>query len=199
MPKDTKQPLRIFPENWLYPSNLQQFFNSPQPLHIDLGSGKGRFILATAQKRPEINILGIERQLVRVRKVGKHAVRRHLDNIRLLRIEGQYAVNHLIPDESVNSYYVFFPDPWPKKKHAFHRLFNPVFLDGLYRTLENKGVVHFATDHLPYFYSVSNILSQDKRFSEIPHFEPSPDELTDFELLFRDNKAIARMSVTKIK
>lgn len=200
-----KQPLpetyRILPDDWLHPLRLERWFpageTGPKPLEVDVGCGKGRFLLARAAAHPEINYLGIERQLVRVRRVDRQAALRGLTNIRLLRMEAYYAVTYLIPAGSVTTYYILFPDPWPKKRHHEHRLFNRMFLDSLHRTLVSGGRVHFATDHLPYFDEVVSIIRFDPRFAEIPAFEPNEEERTDFELLFLGRTRIGRYSFEK--
>ena len=188
---------RIFPSNWLNPLPLAEYFDTSRPLEIDIGCGKGRFILARAATHPDVNFLGIDRMLRRIRKVDNKARRLKLGNIRLLRMEAYYATTYLIPAESVSTYYIFFPDPWPKKRHHEHRLFNPVYLDALNRTLKTGGRVHFATDHLPYFEEVREILRNDQRFAEVAPFEPTPDEWTDFELYYRQHASIGRCSFQK--
>ncbi|MGA1193997.1 MAG: tRNA (guanine(46)-N(7))-methyltransferase TrmB, partial [Kiritimatiellia bacterium] len=120
-----------------------------------------------------------------------------LENVRLIRIEGYYAVSYLIPADSIRTYYIFFPDPWPKKRHHENRIFNPRFVDALHRTLETGGVVHIATDHLPYFEDIAETMRGDKRFTEIEPFAPQPEERTDFELWYLDKKPIGRCSFRK--
>ena len=186
------------PEEWLGPLPVREWFAHPErPFEIDLGSGKGRFLLARAAKNPEVNFLGIDRMLKRIRKVDNRARRLDLDNIRLMRMEGYYAVAHLMPAGAVRTYYVFFPDPWPKARHEGHRLFNAPFLEALHRTLEPGGVVHAATDHWPYFEQLSGIFAADARFEAIEPFVPPEDEQTDFERYYVEQKPIGRLSVRK--
>jgi len=189
---------RIYPDNWLTPTNFQQFFDKEQPLVVDLGSGKARFLLAYAKAHPEKNIFGIERMLKRIKKTNNKIIRQNLANIRIARLEANYAVNYLMPEKAVESYFVYFPDPWPKKKHHFNRLMNPQSLDGIYRTLTDEGTLHFATDHLHYYFQVMSLLDKDKRFESIEPYMPSDEERTDFELQFRDKKAIGRFSIKKV-
>jgi len=181
--------LRIHPDQVLEPINLAGFFEHPEhPLEVDLGCGKGRFLLASAAKHPEINFLGIDRMLKRIKKVDKKSLRQELFNIRLFRMEGYYATTYLIPPQSVDTYYIFYPDPWPKEKHHDNRLFNTKFMEALARTLKPGGKIHASTDHLPYFEKIYSLLKNDSRFEETNTFHPSEDEVTDFELLFAHKK-----------
>ena len=132
---------RIYPDNWLTPTNFQQFFDKEQPLVVDLGSGKARFLLAYAEANPNKNIFGIERMLKRIKKTNNKIARQGPTNIRIARLEAYYAVNYLIPAKSVHRYFVYFPDPWPKKKHHFNRIMNPQSLDGIYKIYRDAFLI----------------------------------------------------------
>ena len=193
--KETK--LRIFPDNWLTPYDFKNAFPHPQhPLEVDIGSGKGRFLVARSGRFPSVNFLGIERMLGRVHQAGRRCERAGRENVRLFRMEGYYAIRHLMPENYVANYYFFFPDPWPKARHHDQRLFNTAFMDALYRTLQPGGALHIATDHLPYFDEIYELLSTDSRFKEIPAFYPIEEERTDFELIF-SHKKVGRCSFQK--
>ena len=196
MPVETS--LRIFPPDWIRPLPLGAFFGNDRPIEIDLGCGKGRFLLAHAAAHRAVNFLGVDRMLRRIRKVDNRARRLGLNNIRLLRMEAYYASTYLLPAEAIATYYIFFPDPWPKKRHHDHRLFNPRFMDALQRTLASRGAVHFATDHLPYYAEVRALILADRRFTEIPPFIPMPEEQTDFELYYASRTPIGRFSFCKV-
>ena len=197
-----EESLRVVPATeaeWLGPLAVRDFFAHPERrLEIDLGCGKGRFLLARAAKAPETNFLGIDRMLRRIRKVDNRARRLDLGNIRLMRLEAYYAVAHLLPAGAVDAYYIFFPDPWPKAKHEGHRLFNARFLDALHRTLAPGGVAHAATDHLPYFEQLSEVFAGDARFAPIAPYVPPEDEQTDFERYYIASKPIGRLSVRRV-
>ena len=189
--------LRVFPPDCTQPMPLAAMFGNAQPIELDLGCGKGRFLLARAAAHPEVNFFGVDRMLRRIRKVDNRARRLDLGNIRLLRMEGYYATTYLLPPASISTFYIFFPDPWPKKRHHEHRLFNPRFMDALHRALVPGGVLHFATDHQPYFAEVHALLQADPRFKELAPFVPTPDEQTDFELYYVGRTAIGRCSCQK--
>ena len=162
-----------------------------------MGCGKGRFLLARAAAHPEVNFLGVDRLLGRIQKVDRKACRLGLSNARLLRMDGFYATTYLVPPLSVRAYHLFFPDPWPKTRHHYHRLFNEPYMEALHRTLLPGGAVNLATDHLPYFAEIVAILAEDPRFEPLPAFVPAEAEVTDFELLFRGQKPIGRCSFRK--
>lgn len=159
-------------------------FGRRQPLEVDIGSGKGRFLLARAAACPEVDFIGIERQRRRVEKVATKAARAGLTNIRLLHTEIRFALERLLPDQAVQTFYVFYPDPWPKRRHHPRRLINADFVRLLHRKLQPHGQVHFATDHLDYFAAAKPLFEASPLFSRCEPFMPEPDEQTDFELRF---------------
>jgi tRNA (guanine-N7-)-methyltransferase len=173
------------PPNWLDPLPLVQLFGREAPLEVDVGCGKGRFLLARAAQFPERNFLGIERQLGRVGKVDGKLLRAAITNARLLRLEADYSIRYLLPPESVDTFYIFFPDPWPKRRHQSHRLFQRAFIDNLLLALRIDGRIHLRTDHLDYYESALALLSARDDLQQIETFEPSDAERTEFEILFR--------------
>ena len=173
------------PANWLDPLEWSQVFPEPtRQLEIDIGCGKGGFLLWAAGAHPSTNYLGIERQLVRLRKVDKKILTRQLANARLLRIEAGYFVGKLIPTQSVNAYYVLFPDPWPKRRHQANRLFQPAFVAELNRTLRPGGTVHVATDDLDYFAQIQKVMRESGRFRETAADILPVEAQTEFEKVF---------------
>jgi tRNA (guanine-N7-)-methyltransferase len=189
---------RIFPDQFLDPIDFSGQFNDPtQPLEIDLGCGKGRFLLRRSVTHPQINFLGIDRLLGRIRKIDSKLQRRGISNARVIRFDGDYVLNYLVPEKSVDTYYYFFPDPWPKKRHHENRLFKMRTADAIHKTLKSGGILHIATDHVGYFEEMHALMSADERFEAAPVFFPADEERTDFELMFRDTRPTCRCSFQK--
>jgi tRNA (guanine-N7-)-methyltransferase len=180
----------INPPDWLNPLNLDDWFpgpaagTPPAPLHIDIGCGKGRFLQAVAAGDPDGRFLGIDRLLVRLRKIDRRLQREGIANVRLLRLEAAYALRYLIPTAGARRVTIFFPDPWPKRRHHRRRLLGPAFLDDLHRVLLPGGRIDIATDHLDYFSWIQTAFARDPRFEACEPFVTPPEQRTEFELQF---------------
>src|SRR5262249_26678431 len=107
--------------------------------------------------------LGIERLLNRVRSSVRKAAA--LENVRLLRIESSYAVRYLLPAESVEAFYLLFPDPWPKRRHHPRRIVTPDFFDSIHTALQKNGAVYVATDDVEYFGKIGEIAESNPGFA----------------------------------
>ena len=154
------------------------------PLEIEIGCGNGRFLAAQAAKHPETHYIGIERMLGRVRKLSRKAERLPARNLHALRLEAFYTFYYLLPEHRLRTVYVFFPDPWPKRRHHRHRLFSPLFLDVLWMRLEEGGIIQIATDHQEYCTEIRKVFDASSRFKEVPAMTRTNEEHTDFEQLF---------------
>jgi len=143
--------------------DLEKIFGRKALLHVDLGCGDGSFLCALAQRMPDKNFLGIERLLNRVRTSVRKAA--GLDNVRLLRVESSYAVRYLLPAESVETFYLLFPDPWPKHRHHRRRIVTPNFLSSIHGALQKNGSIYIVTDDVDYFGKIKEISESDPGFS----------------------------------
>ena len=130
---------------------LAQLFSRSGPLEVELGSGDGSFLVACAKQNPERNFLGVERLLGRIRKTARKSVRAGLTNLRGIRIESAYLLEFLLPRNSVSALHIYFPDPWPKRKHQRHRLINERFPALASQALVPAGRIYLRTDHLEYY------------------------------------------------
>jgi tRNA (guanine-N7-)-methyltransferase len=164
--------------------DLAAMFSRVQPLEVELGSGDGSFLVNYARLHPERNFLGVERLLGRLRKLDRKARRASLANLRGVRIESAYFVEFLLPRHSVTALHVYFPDPWPKRKHRKNRLINARFTEIARQALAPGGIVYLRTDDADYFSQMTAV------FAANPAYEPvdTPTELsavvTDFERNF---------------
>lgn len=156
----------------------------PAPIEIEIGCGNGRFLASRAAKNPGTHYIGIERMLGRIRKLNRKAERLPAQNVHVLRLEAFYTFYYLLPEHRLRTVYVFFPDPWPKRRHHHHRLFSPRFLDALWMRLEQGGTIQVATDHQLYFGQIRERFLASPRFQEIPPMTRGEDEQTDFEQMF---------------
>ena len=161
--------------------NLAEMFSTAQPLEVELGSGDGSFLVEYAARHPERNFIGVERLLGRIRKMDRKGQRAGLMNLRGVRIESAYFLEYLLPAHSAGALHVYFPDPWPKRKHRRHRLIDERFPALAQMALAPGGRVYFRTDDRNYFEQMLEV------FAANPFFRPvaTPDELaglrTDFE------------------
>jgi len=175
-----------------------QLFGRNAPLHVDLGCGDGSLLFEMAQQFPTRNFLGIERLTKRVEKVRRKAEK--IENLRVLRADTLFAVRCLLPESSVETFYLLFPDPWPKRRHQFRRIFTADFLDAIAVALEQHGVLRVATDQLDYFQQIERISCAHLQFQVVPQ---SPDDslfpVTKFERRFREQGLpIYRLTLRKI-
>jgi tRNA (guanine-N7-)-methyltransferase len=155
--------VELIPESYVAPLDLEKTFGRVAPFHVDLGCGDGSFLCALAREAPERNFLGIERLLGRVRSATRQAAT--VGNVRLLRMESSYAVRYLLPVGSVETFYLLFPDPWPKRRHHRRRIVTRDFLSSVHNALKKNGIIYIATDHLNYLEEIKKIARSNPGFA----------------------------------
>jgi tRNA (guanine-N7-)-methyltransferase len=174
----------IRPPSYVERLDVHGLFSARQPLEVELGAGDGSFLAQWAKENPGTNFLAVERLLGRLRKIERKSRRDGLENVRGLRLEAGYLAEYLIPRESVNAFHIYFPDPWPKRKHRANRLINERFTEVLRAALRAEGVVYLRTDDADYFAQMTNAFGANQNFAPVA----TPDELalvrTDFERQF---------------
>lgn len=137
--------------------NWQSRFPKAQPLNIEIGMGKGQFIVEMARQHPERNFIGIEIQTSVIAVALKKVVASELTNIQMVHTDGE-AVNTLFNPGEVAGLFLNFSDPWPKKRHAKRRLTSPVFLAHYQDVLQPGGQLQFKTDNRGLFeYSLQSL------------------------------------------
>ena len=179
--------IELIPETQATPLDPAQLFGRVAPLHADLGCGDGSFLRALATEYPETNFLGIERLLRRVRSSDRKAAT--LPNVRIIRSETSFFLRHLLPPESVDVFYLLFPDPGPKRRHHRRRIISSDFLDAIAACLKSAspartgGSLFVATDHDDYFAAIRNLLGESSDFVPVEGIWPLP--ASTFEQRFR--------------
>jgi tRNA (guanine-N7-)-methyltransferase len=151
--------LEVLPGQVEGPLRFEAIFGRPGPVEIEIGIGKGRFILDEAERRPEVNFLGLEWSLKHLRIARDRAARRGLTNVRLHRSDARHVVSDLVRDAAVARVHVYCPDPWPKKRHHKRRLFTPDTARHLERILEAGGYLNVSTDVGEYFEEIVRVVS----------------------------------------
>lgn len=124
-------------------------FGAARPVEVEIGPGRGETFLAAAAARPATNFFGIERVTGAAEQIQATAAAHDLVNVRVVAGDARCIVVHLVPDDSVTAYHIYFPDPWPKTRHRHRRLATPAFGAALARTLVPGGTVHVLSDLRP--------------------------------------------------
>ncbi|HWD20311.1 MAG TPA: tRNA (guanosine(46)-N7)-methyltransferase TrmB [Verrucomicrobiae bacterium] len=192
-------PIIFLAESIVERLNLAPLFPVAQPLEVELGSGDGSFLAQYAARHPERNFIGVERLLGRLRKLERKSQRAGLSNLRAIRLEAAYFLEWLLPRHSVTALHVYFPDPWPKRKHRKHRLINDRFPLLARDVLAPEGMVYLRTDDADYFAQMQTVFAASPLFT----CAETPDELaavvTDFERNFHKQGVGTRRAAYRLK
>jgi tRNA (guanine-N7-)-methyltransferase len=172
------------PPNLIDRLEWTDLFQTQRPIELELGSGDGSFLAQWAQENPTTNFLGVERLLGRLKKLERKGRRMGLSNLRLMRFEAAYLIQHLIPPHSLHALHVYFPDPWPKRRHRDRRLINDRFKQCASQILIPSGVVWLRTDDTDYFEQMTTVFGADRRFEAVATPETLAKVTTDFEREF---------------
>ena len=165
--------LEDYPSVALKPEDLDgkidfvRIFGRPGRVHIEIGTGKATFLLNEAMAQPHVNFLGIERARKYYRCAVDRIGRWGLKNVRIIRTDAAAFLADFVPGDSVDCFHVYFPDPWPKRRHHKRRFFCPANLQQLLRTLKTGGQLRIATDHPDYFEQIKKLVGAG------PHTCPS--------------------------
>ncbi|MCE4956382.1 tRNA (guanosine(46)-N7)-methyltransferase TrmB [Macrococcoides caseolyticum] len=168
--------------------NITSWFDEVQPIHIEVGSGMGRFITEMAKANPEINYIGIERDKNVMIRIVEKAIEQDIKNLRLLTVDAEKLTELFNPGE-IDRIYLNFSDPWPKTRHAKRRLTHANFLS-IYKTiLKEDGEIHFKTDNQGLFeFSIESMSQYGMKLKNINlnlHAnEPADNIKTEYEEKF---------------
>ncbi len=185
--------------------DFARIFGRSGPVHIEIGAGKATFLLNQARVQPGTNFLGIEW----ANKYYRHAVDRigrwALTNVRIIRAEAAAFLADFVPQGSVECFHIYFPDPWPKKRHHKRRLVCNANLEQFLRCLKPGGVIKIATDHSEYFEQIQSVLGRQENKIEEIDFLPTVGATegewvgTNFERKYvKEQRPIYTIAVRKI-
>jgi tRNA (guanine-N7-)-methyltransferase len=197
---------RITPENQAAPPPLiwRHIFANDLPVEIEVGFGKGLFLLSASQANPAINFLGIEIERKYQLYTATRLAKRNLANVRLICGDARFVLAEAVPPASVQAVHVYFPDPWWKNRHRKRRVFNAEFAAACTRVLRPAGRLHVVTDVAEYYSDIRKLLEQQGNLKECPppevkDPEHEQDYLTNFERKYRKvGKPIHRALYQKI-
>ena len=154
-------------------------FGRHAPCILEIGFGMGETTAEVAQRQPENNFLGIEVHSPGVGSLLRKIAERQLDNVRIVQHDAVEVVRDMIAPGSLRGIHVFFPDPWPKKRHHKRRLLQPAFVTELARRLEPGGYLHVATDWQDYAEHIVEVLADEallentaQRYAARPNYRP---------------------------
>ena len=167
--------------------DLRAVFGNDAPVELELGIGKGRFIIQQAMERPDTNFIGVEWASRYYRMVAERAAKRGLSNLRLIRDDAGHVVRDTLRDASISVLHVYFPDPWPKAKHNKRRLIQAPFATEAARVLKPGGLVKLATDHEDYAIQMEAVFRADPNFKQTWRAvgADAPEGVTNWEVKFR--------------
>jgi tRNA (guanine-N7-)-methyltransferase len=176
------EPIGVDVETLPHPIVWKDLFGNDHPVELEIGMGKGTFLTDQAKARPETNFFGLEYARWFWRYASDRLRRNNCSNARTARAEAAYFVKEFVSDSSLTVVHIYFPDPWPKKRHHKRRLIQKPFLEQIERILKPAGRLQIVTDHQDYFQQIQEVV----RASRLKEMEYLVNEVgTNFERKYR--------------
>ena len=136
--------------------------SNSQTWEVEIGCGKGKFLLARAEENPKTFFIGIDKAGKWMKKSAARLEKKRLNNLKFIKGDVREVLEKIIPKKSVDVFHIYFPDPWPKRRHNKRRTLDGDFFLLLHERLKSKGLIEIATDYLDYFNAIKKVLSQSK-------------------------------------
>ena len=188
---------------YIFPIKANEIFNNNKKTALEVGFGEGEFLVELASKNNDWNFIGIEIKQHRFKLACKLADKYSLSNTKLLHIEAEIALRQVFDKNMFHTVYINFPDPWPKRRHSKHRLFNQEFINQLSKVLVLGGKVKVKTDHPDYITQIIDEFNKSDNFADVfskqGYIIDENDTKTRFETEFRQlGKEIYSASFTNL-
>jgi tRNA (guanine-N7-)-methyltransferase len=149
------------------PMNLPGIFGNRRPVELEIGPGKGSFLLRRARQRSDLNFLGVEWGTAYAAYAADRAYRAGQTNIRIICADAADLFRKALTESCLWQVHVYFPDPWPKRKHHRRRLLKPAFIRHVHRALWPGGQLRVITDHAEYFRQICRSLAGVRGFARL--------------------------------
>ena len=147
--------------------DLPKIFGNNNPIHLEIGSGRGEFIYMKALQNPNINFIAVDIKEKRIKAIIRKLDMKTHPNVRVIKMFVDEESIKIFPFNTIRYLYIMFPDPWPKRKHHKRRMINDKFIEVLYRLLSFNGVLEIVTDHKGYAEWIKNHFINQNKFTPI--------------------------------
>jgi tRNA (guanine-N7-)-methyltransferase len=164
--------------------DFHTLFGNGNRVVLEIGSGKGRFLIGSALEQPDVNFVGIEKSLHYHRVIRDRVLKRSIPNVRLINHDAFLVLQKMTGDRSLSEIHIYFPDPWPRKREQKRRIIRPEALQEMWRTLVDGGSGIFVTDHRDYFDVAAPLIAEHFR-SEARTPGPDDPPRTNYEAKYR--------------
>ena len=162
--------------------NLHKLFNNKNPCVLDIGFGDGKLLSNIANINTNINFIGLEVYESGIGNILKQIENSNVNNLKVSNIDAVSFLNKYVQNNSFYGIYLFFPDPWPKKRHYKRRIINANFLEGMLMKIKKNGFVKIVTDWENYGERIIELLDENKKFEKIQDISIYKERiLTKFE------------------
>lgn len=161
--------------------NLSQIFPKSEKVIMEIGFGMGEATAIIAKNHPNNAYIAVDVHPPGIGKLLARIVENDLTNLKVIEEDVHVVLQHMIPDESLDGIHLFFPDPWPKKKHNKRRIVNEGFLALIHPKIKRGGFIHIATDWVPYAESIQQVFAESTLFTGGVIDKPEWRPVTRFE------------------
>ena len=160
---------------------LSEIFPTSEKVIMEIGFGMGEATAIIAKNHPNNGYIAVDVHPPGIGKLLARIVENDLTNLKVIEEDVHVVLQHMIPDESLDGIHLFFPDPWPKKKHNKRRIVNEAFLALIHPKIKKRGYIHVATDWVPYAESIQQVFAGSTLFTGGVIDKPEWRPVTRFE------------------